>query len=137
MLPPKGSLLLTIANKDKNDAKSLITDLANAGYTLFATEGTSKLITQLGISVKKVNKAGEPTPNAVSIVEEGLVSGVVNTIEEVTEALKDGFAIRRAATERRIPCYTSMDTAKAAIEAVSTSSNDVKVATVNEYVTGL
>ena len=91
----------------------------------------------MGISVKKVNKAGEPTPNAVSIVEEGLVSGVVNTIEEVTEALKDGFAIRRAATERRIPCYTSMDTAKAAIEAVSTSSNDVKVATVNEYVTGL
>ena len=137
MLPPKGSLLLTIANKDKNDAKYLIKDLANAGYTLFATEGTSKLITQLGIPVKKVNKAGEPTPNAVSIVEEGLVSGVVNTIEEVTEALKDGFAIRRAATERRIPCYTSMDTAKAAIEAVSTSSNDVKVATVNEYVTGL
>ncbi len=136
ILPMNGSILLTIADKDKNDAKALIKTLDKVGYTLFATEGTAKLIAQLGIPVKIVNKAGESLPNAVSIVEEGSVSGVVNTIEEVTAALKDGFAIRRAATERRIPCYTSMDTAKVAINAISSQYADTKIATISEYVLG-
>ena len=131
-----GSILLTIADKDKNDAKALIKTLDKVGYTLFATEGTAKLIAQLGIPVKIVNKAGESIPKAVSIVEDGSVSGVVNTIEEVTAALKDGFAIRRAATERRIPCYTSMDTAKVAINAISSQYADTKIATISEYVLG-
>ena len=61
---------------------------------------------------------------------------VVNTVEEVAQALRDGFEIRRAATERRIPCYTSMDTARAAVEALVLGGSDYNVATMAEYVRG-
>ena len=60
-----------------------------------------------------------------------------DAIAEAAAALRDGFAIRRAATERRLPCYTSMDTAKVAIAALSSPSTESTVATVKDYVEGL
>ena len=51
-------------------------------------------------------------------------------------SLRDGFEIRRAASEQRIPCYTSMDTAKAAIESLVDGGTDYHVATTAAYVRG-
>ena len=67
---------------------------------------------------------------------DGTVDAVLNTVEEVAQALRDGFEIRRAATERRIPCYTSMETARAAVEALVLGGSDYNVATTTEYVRG-
>ena len=92
--------------------------LGGLDYELYATHGTAALMRGLGLPVIEVNKVGEPYPNAYSIVADGTVDAVVNTVEEVAQALRDGFEIRRAATERRIPCYTSLDTARAAVEAL-------------------
>jgi carbamoyl-phosphate synthase large subunit len=62
------------------------------------------------------------------------VQCVINTPEgRLTGSLRDGFYIRRAAAEARIPCFTSIDTARAAIEAL-TFTADYDVATVREYV---
>ena len=137
MLPAKGALLVTVADRDKPEAVPLLKALHERGYDIYATVGTAALISGLGIPVTMVNKAGEPVPNAVSIVEDGTVHGVINTIAEVAAALRDGFAIRRAATERRVPCYTSMDTAKVAIAALSSGSTEFNIATVSDYVKGL
>jgi carbamoyl-phosphate synthase large subunit len=137
MLPPTGALLVTIADRDKPEAVPWLTTLHERGYRLYATAGTGALIKGLGIPVTVVSKAGEPEPNAVTIIEDGTVHGVVNTIAEVSAALRDGFEIRRAATERRVPCYTSMDTARAAINALQTGVRDTHVATVSAYVKGL
>ena len=115
----------------------LLKRLNNRGYDLYATAGTAELITGLGIPVTMVRKAGEAAPNAVTIIEDGTVHGVVNTIAEAASALRDGFDIRRAAAERRVPCYTSMDTAKVAIEALSNGTGEFRVATVSDYVAGL
>mgnify|MGYP000226960703 CR=1 FL=1 len=51
--------------------------------------------------------------------EDGTVDAVVNTVTGDRQALQDGFHIRRAAVERRIPCFTSMDTARAAVESLA------------------
>ena len=45
-------------------------------------------------------------PNVVDNILEGLVNAVVNTVSGGREPMKDSFQIRRAAVERRIPCYT-------------------------------
>jgi carbamoyl-phosphate synthase large subunit len=45
--------------------------------------------------------------------------------------LRDGFAIRRAATERRVPCFTSLDTLRAALE--GRASGAARVLTVDDY----
>lgn len=136
MLPNSGSLLVTIADRDKAEAVPWLKLLKGIQYELYATRGTCVLMRGLGLSVKEVNKANEPEPNAFSVVADGTVNAVVNTVAQVSAALRDGFEIRRAATERRIPCYTSMDTARAAIEALAHSHTGYNVETTRSYVRG-
>ena len=120
MLPSKGSVLLTIADRDKADAVPMIRQLADAGYGLFATPGTAGMIRGLGIDAMEIPKAHTgDRPNTVDIIADGTVSAVVNTIEGDRESLEDGFEIRRAAVDRRIPCFTSLDTARAAVESLT------------------
>ena len=136
MLPPSGAMLVTIADRDKAEAVPWLKTLGTLDYRLYATTGTAALMRGLGLEVTEINKVGEPEPNAWSIVADGTVDAVVNTIAEVAQALRDGFEIRRSATERRIPCYTSMDTARAAVEALAHGGADYHVAPTAEYVTG-
>ena len=136
MLPPTGRILITIADRDKSDAVGWLKMLGGMDYELYATRGTAALMRGLGLTVNEVNKVAEPYPNAYSVVADGTVDAVLNTVEEVAQALRDGFEIRRAATERRIPCYTSMDTARAAVEALVLGGSDYNVATTAEYVRG-
>jgi carbamoyl-phosphate synthase large subunit len=98
----------------------VIHQLHGAGFRLFATEGTAVMIAALGLPVEQVTKRlNEGHPNVVDIINDGSVTCVINTPEgRYTGTLRDGFYIRRAATEKRIPCFTSIDTARAAVEAL-------------------
>lgn len=136
MLPQSGKLLVTIADRDKPEAVPWLKTLGGMDYELYATEGTATLMRGLGLNVTQINKADQAEPNAYSVVVDGTVDAVVNTVEEVAAARRDGFEIRRAATERRIPCYTSMDTVRAAVEALIGGSRDYHVATTTAYVKG-
>ena len=55
----------------------------------------------------------------LDVIEQGWVGAVINTVSGRRGPLKDGFQIRRAAVERRIPCFTSLDTARVAVEVVT------------------
>ena len=104
-----------------NLAVALIQALHRAGCPLFATEGTAALVQGLGIPVEVIPKRlDEGHPNVVDVIRDGIVGAVINTIEGGRSShIRDGFQIRRAATETRIPCFTSIDTAGAAIRALS------------------
>ena len=134
MLPEKGSILLTIADRDKADAVLMIRQLAEAGYGLFATAGTAGMIRGLGIDAFAIPKAhtGE-RPNTVDIIADGTVSAVVNTIEGDRESLEDGFEIRRAAVDQRIPCFTSLDTARVAVESLIGGAANYNIKPLPEY----
>ena len=136
MLPPSGTLLVTIADRDKAEAVPWLKTMGSLDYRFYATTGTAALMRGLGLEVTEINKVGEPEPNAYSVVADGTVDAVVNTIAEVAQAMRDGFEIRRSATERRIPCYTSMDTVKAAVEALAHGGSEYHVARTSEYVGG-
>tara|TARA_A100001037_G_scaffold178512_1_gene160154 strand:+ start:4510 stop:7827 length:3318 start_codon:yes stop_codon:yes gene_type:complete len=136
MLPSSGSLLVTIADKDKAESVSWLKLIASLDYKIYATKGTAALLRSIGLETVEINKVGESSPNAYSVVVDGVVDAVINTVEQVAQSLKDGFEIRRSATERRIPCYTSTDTARAAIEALVDRGNDYNVASIVEYVQG-
>ncbi len=134
MLPEKGSILLTIADRDKADSVPMIRQLAESGYRLFATEGTARMIHGLGIDAFAIPKAhtGE-RPSTVDIIADGTVQAVVNTIEGDRESLEDGFEIRRAAVDRRIPCFTSLDTARAAVESLIGGAAHYNIRPLPEY----
>jgi len=71
----------------------------------------------------------------VDVIEDGSVSAVVNTISGAPEVMRDGFYIRRAAVEKQIPCFTSLDTARAAAESLHVEPAAYDIATIGEYLT--
>ena len=135
MLPRKGGVLLSIADKNKPEAVSIIRQLAEAQFRLYATEGTAAMIRGLGMPVEQVTKRiTEGHPNVLDVIQEGLVDCVVNTPEGgAPTAMRDGFQIRRAAVERHIPCFTSLDTARATVEALLRGSQTYNVQPLRLY----
>ncbi|MDO8717288.1 MAG: carbamoyl-phosphate synthase large subunit, partial [Dehalococcoidales bacterium] len=119
MLPPKGAVLFSVADRDKPEALPIIRKFAAIGYKLYATEGTAKMISAENLPVTLITKKlNEGHPNVIDVINNGTVNGVVNTITGGSVPIRDGFNIRRAAVEKRIPCYTSLDTARAVAEAL-------------------
>jgi carbamoyl-phosphate synthase large subunit len=148
-LPLSGAALCTIADTDKAEALPIIARLVEMGFTVNATSGTAHSLREAGISVTEVAKIGEGTPNVVDLIKGGTIDIVINTISnEMTPgrpgvdgapvALRDGFEIRRAAVERRIPCLTSLDTAAALVESLNLQALDgaFQVETLAEYIGG-
>ena len=136
MLPGAGSILLSIADKDKPEAVSIIRELSALGYKLYATEGTAAMIEALGLPVTMISKKlSEGHPNVLDIIRDGTVSSVVNTVTGERTPLRDGFEIRRAAAEKRIPCFTSLDTTRAAVEALVNGVQTFSVQPLTGYLT--
>jgi len=135
MLPKEGSILLSIADRDKPEVMPIIRALAGGGYRLFATEGTAAMIQALGLPVNMVTKRlEEGHPNVEDVIRDGLVQVVINTPQGgQAAAMRDGFQIRRAAAEKRIPCFTSLDTARAAVNALVHGDQHYSVQPLREY----
>ena len=138
-LPPQGTALLSIADQDKAEAIELIRQLGEAGYRLYATDGTAEMIRGLGLEARSVPKRlAESHPNVVDVIEAGEVDFVLNTSEGGRTTLRDGFHIRRAAAEKRLPCFTSIDTARHAVAALlsqmSAGGGAYEVAPLSDYV---
>ena len=134
MLSPHGAMLFSIADRDKAEALPIIRKFSSLGYKLYATEGTAAMIEAVGLSVKMISKKlSEGHPNIIDIINDGTLYGVVNTISGGRISLQDGFRIRRAAAEKRIPCFTSLDTARAAAEAVVNGSQIYSAQPLSDY----
>ena len=124
---------------------SIVSRLAQLGYQVLATPGTAAALRRAGFSSEKVAKIGEKSPNVVDLIESGSVDLVINTMSGTNgngkagsgaaagPVMKDGFEIRRAAVERRIPCLTSLDTAAALLESAVTAAGELEVRTITEW----
>ena len=129
---PRG-VLLSIADRDKDEAVPIVKQFAATGYRLFATAGTAHLIRTLGLPVREVGKIGEGDSTIVELIRTGEVGLVVNTVSGGRGVLMDGFDIRRAAVEARIPCLTSLDTAGALAVSIAHGGRDFEVLPITEY----
>ncbi len=130
-------VLLSIADQNKAESVPLVRELLRAGCRVYATEGTAAMIEALGLPVTLIaKKLGEGHPNVVDVIEDASVGAVVNTIGESSSVMRDGFEIRRAAVERRIPCFTSLDTARAAVESMLMSQDSYSIRRTDEYLAG-
>ena len=130
-------VLLSIADQHKAEAVSLARALHQAGCRLYATEGTAAMIAAMGLPVTlTTKKLSEGHPNVVDVIEDGSVGAVINTVTEVSSVLRDGYFIRRAAAERQAPCFTSLDTARAAVENLLMGRGNYSVLCTEEYLNG-
>ena len=112
-LQPYGTVLMTVANKDKQEAANLAKRFHAIGFRVLATEGTARAFEEQGIPVQSVNKIGDSGETLVDVIQSGKAQFVVNTLTKGKQPARDGFRIRREAVENGVPILTSLDTAEA------------------------
>jgi carbamoyl-phosphate synthase large subunit len=115
-IPPTGTIIATVADKDKEEAIELLKGFAGLGYKIAATGGTANALEQAGLAVMRVNKLSEGSPNILDMIRRGEAQFVVNTLTRGKTPERDGFRIRREAVENGVVCMTSLDTVRALLE---------------------
>ncbi|KUK10231.1 MAG: Carbamoyl-phosphate synthase large chain [Clostridia bacterium 41_269] len=121
-IPSHCSILVTVADKDKEDCVEVVKGYAELGYSIYATEGTAKALMKHGLKVKKVNKIRDKSPNILDLIRQGDIQFVFNTLTKGKEPERDGFKIRRVAVEHGVPCITSLDTFKMLLKILKTKA---------------
>ena len=110
-----GTVLATIADKDKEEALPLIRRFYNLGFNIEATGGTAKFLKKNGIrthTLTKISDGSEEIPNAL---RQGHIAYVINTRDPGANPA-DGFEIRRIATEYNVTMFTALDTVKVLLD---------------------
>ncbi|HZH59320.1 MAG TPA: carbamoyl-phosphate synthase large subunit [Metabacillus sp.] len=108
-----GSVLLTVADKDKEEGLEIARRFHQIGYQILATSGTASYLKTYNIPAKVVNKIGAEEPSLLEVIRTGEAQFVINTLTKGKQPARDGFKIRRESVENGIPCLTSLDTAVA------------------------
>ena len=116
MSDKRGVVLATINNYDKEEFIEIARDMKELGYTFVATEGTAKTLKDNGIDADIVNRVEEARPNILDAIRNKQVDIVINTPTKGNDSTRDGFKIRRTATEFSTEVMTSLDTLKALVE---------------------
>jgi carbamoyl-phosphate synthase large subunit len=111
-LPRGGKALLSVRDADKSKLIPVAQDLAQSGFELYATGGTSQAVREAGIPCTRVNKVQEGRPHIVDMIKNGEFSLIVNTTEG-KQAIEDSAAIRRAALQHKVSYTTTISGAEA------------------------
>ncbi|MBP3964279.1 carbamoyl-phosphate synthase large subunit [Paenibacillus lignilyticus] len=119
-IPPTGSIIATVADKDKPEAIEILRGFYELGYNIVATGGTATALEEAGLRVQTVNKLSEGSPNILDLIRDGKAHFVVNTLTKGKTPERDGFRIRREAVENGVVCMTSLDTVRALLNMLET-----------------
>ena len=111
-IPAGGTILLTVADRDKEEALILAEGFRDLGYRVIATAGTGRYFNERGMNVEIVRKIHETGQNIATLIRGGKIDLVVNTLTFGKRPERDGFTLRRMAVELAVPCLTSLDTAR-------------------------
>ncbi len=115
-LPDTGLVFISVRDEDKRYLEPIARGLVAMGFELIATRGTANHIQNLGFKCEAVNKVLEGSPHIVDAMKDGRVAMVVNTPD--ASGTRDSFSIRRTALELRLPYFTTMAGAKAAVDGI-------------------
>ena len=112
-----GTIFVTIADKDKEEALPLIRRFYNLGFNIEATKGTAKFLKEHGIRTRVKKKLSEGSEEILESLRKGYVSYVINTrnIDSIDQET-DGTYIRRCATQNNVPMFTALDTVRAVLD---------------------
>ena len=112
-----GTVFATIADKDKDEALPLIRRFYNLGFNIEATAGTARFLKENGIRTHVLKKIEEDHDEIWDSIRQGHIAYVINTSDPGDMGTtKDGFKIRRYATENNVTMFTSLDTVRVLLD---------------------
>ena len=117
-LPKAGKVFISLCDLDKESATYMASSLVDSGFTIVATGGTYKVISEAGITCEKVLKVSEGRPNITDLLTNGDISMAINTSGEQESSKDDGKEIRRAVLRMNVPYFTTVAAANAAADAI-------------------
>lgn len=108
-----GTVIVTVADKDKEEALPLIRRFYNLGYNIEATAGTAKFLKEHGIRTRVKGKISEGSDEILDSIRAGYVSYIINTRAVLSGVhYEDGIEIRRCAIQNGVTTFTSLDTVR-------------------------
>src|SRR5215217_7520321 len=116
-VPQSGTAFISVRDEDKQYIVDMARHLVEGGFTILATGGTQKYLVENGIAATKINKVLEGRPHIVDSRKNGGVQLVINTTDGM-KSISDSRDIRRTALLAKIPYYTTIDGALAAVEGI-------------------
>ncbi|MCL5103504.1 MAG: carbamoyl-phosphate synthase large subunit [Armatimonadetes bacterium] len=117
--PVAGKMIATIADQDKEEAAPIIREFVELGYEVYATEGTARYLASKGVATTEVGKINDPDSlNMMQLIAGHKVDLLINTASKDKKIEQEASVIRKASVQRSIPCLTSLDTAKALLQAL-------------------
>ena len=112
-----GTVLVTIANEDKDEALPLIRRFYNLGFNIEATSGTAAFLKKHGIRTRVKNKISDGSSDIPESIRSGHIAYVINTSNlDSSDQQKDGYEIRRLAIETNTTIFTSLDTVRVLLD---------------------
>ena len=113
VLPLSGTVLITVNNRDKEEAVDVAREFERAGFSIIATAGTGAMLREHGISCDTINKQGEGRPDILDAITNGEIDFVINTPSSTQESAVDDSYIRKAAIKAHVPYMTTLAAAMA------------------------
>jgi carbamoyl-phosphate synthase large subunit len=127
-----GRVFISVRDEDKGSLEPIVRGLSEMGFDLIATGGTAAYIGRLGVRCEAINKVLQGSPHIVDAMREGRIAAVINTPDASGTA--DSFSIRRTALELRLPYFTTMAGAFAAVEGIrAMKSQPFEVRALQDY----
>jgi carbamoyl-phosphate synthase large subunit len=117
ILPTSGTVFVSVAARDRAAIGSIAAKLAELGFRIVATDGTSRALSDNGIEVEVVRKVHEGRPNCLDLLANGEISLIINT-PSGKGARTDEGRIRASAVSHGVPCITTIPAARAAVAAI-------------------
>ena len=112
-----GTVLVTLADEDKEEALPLIRRFYDMGFNIEATAGTAAFLKSHGIRTRVRGKISEGSEQILDSIRSGYVSYIINTRSIVSGVhMDDGVAIRRCATENNVTIFTNLDTVRVLLD---------------------
>lgn len=112
-----GTVLVTIADADKEESLPLVRRFYNMGFNIEATIGTAAFLKKHGIRTKALQKLSDGSYDIINSMRKGHVNYVINTIDVNQQATRlDGYNIRRAAVENNVTIFTALDTVRVLLD---------------------
>ncbi len=132
-LPESGVVFISLKDQDKEASVEVARGLADLGYDLMATGGTAAYLRDRGLAVASINKVKEGSPHVVDAMEAGRISLVINTVHGAVSQ-RDSYSIRRTALNLKIPYFTTLSGARAAVTGLASARHgEMSVKSLQEY----